>query len=76
MGIISSVRELQGSWPTYAAFARDVGVSEGAAQQWRLRKSIPPEHWSAVIRAATERGVKGVTIESLLNMRTNQGEAA
>lgn len=73
----SPVRELQKKWPTYAAFARSVGVSDGAAQQWRLRESIPPEYWPNVVSAAEAAGVHGITIESLLSMRTaHSSEAA
>lgn len=72
----SSVEKLQSRWTSYAAFARSVGVSEGAAQQWRIRGSIPPEYWPAVVEAAMRDGVAGVTVQSLLEMRTGRATHA
>jgi hypothetical protein len=71
-----SVEKLQSRWSSYAAFARSVGVSEGAAQQWRIRGSIPPEYWADVVDAAKRDGVQGVTIQSLLEMRTGRATHA
>ena len=67
-----SVRELQAQWPSYAVFARLVGVSEGAAQQWRRRDSIPPEYWPKVVKAANEQGLHNISIDALLAMRTER----
>lgn len=67
---------LQRRWPSYAEFARSVGVSEGAAQQWRIRGTIPPEYWEQVVKAADEDGVDGVTLQSLLRMRTEKASHA
>lgn len=76
MAKITSVEQLQSKWPTFAAFARDVGVEWGTAQQWRLRGSIPPKYWPAIVAAADDNKIKGVTVEALLAMRTKQDEAA
>ena len=76
MSKITSAEQLQSKWPTFAAFARAVGVEWGTAQQWRLRGSIPPKYWAAIVAAAEADKIKGVTINALLDMRTKQDEAA
>lgn len=52
-------------WPSLSALAGDIGVPYGVAKQWRMRNSIPPEHWQALIAAAKERRIAGVTADAL-----------
>ena len=70
---MDTVADLAARWPTFAAFADDVGVEWATAHQWRLRNRIPPAHWVAVINAAQARGFDDVTLESLFRM-TDQDE--
>ena len=46
-------------------FAREVGMSVGAAKQARRRDSIPAEWFSAIARAAEVRGFHDVTEATL-----------
>lgn len=46
-------------------FARAVGVAESHARTMKARDSIPPEYWQALVAAAHERGVEGVTLDLL-----------
>ncbi len=65
---MDTVSDLAARWPTFAAFADDVGVEWATAHQWRLRNRIPPVYWPALINAAKGRGFDDVTAESLLAM--------
>jgi hypothetical protein len=47
------------------AVARAVGVDVSAPYRWPER-GIPLRHWPAIIEMARERGVNGVTADSLL----------
>jgi len=35
---------------------------------WKSRNSIPARHWSAILRAARARGVRGITLKSLTQL--------
>jgi hypothetical protein len=59
---------IMGAWPTDAEFARDIGVKPNHGQVMKLRGSIPPTYWPAVVAAARARGIKGITIEKLAAM--------
>lgn len=48
-----------------AAFAREVGMSAGAAKQAKRRDSIAAEWFAATARAAQRRGLKEITIKRL-----------
>lgn len=54
---MKTVIEIIERWPTQADFADDCGVKWMTAHQWRLRNRIPPEHWPALVKAATRRGI-------------------
>lgn len=47
----ASVQDVIDRWPTLSDFARDAGVSYGAAKQMRRRSSIPVQYWPALIRS-------------------------
>lgn len=42
--------------------AKDIGQLGVTVRQWRNRKSIPVEHWAAIIQKAADRGHK-LTVE-------------
>jgi hypothetical protein len=60
-------------WPNRADFARDVDVSYQTARQWHARDGIPVRYWPAVIEAARERGLDGVTLEVLVASKAAAG---
>jgi hypothetical protein len=49
-------------------FGAAIGVSRNHAGAMKTRGSIPPEYWPALIAAAKERGIEGVTAESLMEI--------
>jgi hypothetical protein len=73
---MDTVSTLAARWPTFSAFADDVGVAWPTAHQWRLRNRIPPTYWPDVIAAAESRGFDGITAESLLAMTVAAEESA
>jgi hypothetical protein len=52
-------------WPSIAAFADDIGVSENTAKQMRTRNRVNAKYWPAMVAGAQVRGIKGVTLEAL-----------
>jgi hypothetical protein len=48
-----------------AKFADATGHKPGTVRLWKHRNSIPPEHFPSVVKAAREKRVRGVTLESL-----------
>lgn len=66
---IKTVDDLIGKWPTISEFARDIGIKPTHATVMKLRGSIPPDHWPAVVAAAEDRGIKGITLETLTELR-------
>lgn len=67
----STPRDLIGLWPSLQALADDLsstGVTILAVRKWAHRKRIPSEYWFAVVQAAAERGIKGVTLETLAEL--------
>lgn len=65
---ITTFRDVIERWPSLAAFARDIGVEEGTAKQWRSRSKIPAEYWSDIIVAAQERQIQAVTASLLCSL--------
>jgi hypothetical protein len=69
--IASTPRDLIALWPSLQALADDLsytGVTILAVRKWSHRKRIPSEYWFAVVNAAAERGIKGVTLEALAEL--------
>lgn len=63
-------------WDNLSAFAKDAGVSYGAAKQWRRRGSIPAERWSLIIEAASRRGFDDVTADALAAIAAEPAKVA
>jgi hypothetical protein len=61
-------------WPSLGEFAKDAGVSYGAAKQMRRRNSIPAEHWLAIITAAKARGMD-ISSELLITAHAKQNDS-
>lgn len=64
-----NVNFLIASWPSLGAFARDAGVSYGAAKQMRRRGSIPVDYWRALIESDQGREL-GLTSDILVSLHT------
>jgi len=56
------------------AFARVIGKGASTASEMKRNRSIPVDYWPAIIAAAGEAGIRGVTAERL--MQIHVGEAA
>jgi hypothetical protein len=59
------------SWPSLSDFAKDAGVSYGAAKQMRRRNSIPVQYWAALVIAAKARGQR-LTAADLMSAHAPQ----
>ena len=68
--------EVLSLWPSLTVLASDLGLPYGVVKQWRLRNSIPPAHWQAIVAAAQGRGIAGVTVEALAALAARRTEAA
>lgn len=71
-----SISALIDRWKTIAEFATDIGCGYEAARQMRMRNSIAPKHWDAVIDASKARDISGVTLGWLHRQRVSSGEVA
>jgi hypothetical protein len=63
-------------WPSISDFADDIGVVYGTAKAMRRRGSIPPPYWPKTVRAAKQRGLKGISLELLAEAAAKRGAAA
>lgn len=63
-------------WPSLAEFAADLSVAYGTAKAMRRRKSIPATYWPAIIKAAADREIAGVTLEALVGAVPAQDNTA
>jgi hypothetical protein len=71
-----TVRDIIEKWPSAADMARDIGLRRpGHGAMMKMRGSIPIQHWPRLVEAAAERGIQGVTFETLTlaHARTAQG---
>lgn len=65
---MQTVADLLTKWPTNSDFARDVGLDARHISMMKMRNSIHPRHWDAIIKAARKRGITGVSIDTLANV--------
>ena len=55
---MSCIDEIYSAWPSAAAMARDIGVSQVTVRQWRNRSgTIPVRYWNMIREKARDRGV-------------------
>ncbi|MCW5697328.1 MAG: hypothetical protein KIS96_11435 [Bauldia sp.] len=52
-------------WPSLSVFAEDINVAYGTAKAMRRRGTIPSEYWAAAVEKSAQRGIAGVTFETL-----------
>jgi hypothetical protein len=64
----STFRAVIDRWPSQAALADDVGVSEVRVQMWAFRDSVPPRLFPGLVTAAKRRGIEGITLELLFGL--------
>ena len=57
-------------------FGEAIGVHRTHAGTMQTRGSIPPKYWPALIKAAAERGIEGVTAESLMDLAVGKNAPA
>lgn len=72
------VASLMALWPSVSDFARDIGIAPTHAHVMKLRGSIPPAHWSAVVSAAEARGFSDVSMDvlaSFVSRRSSRSSA-
>lgn len=63
------IEETFGKTVTFAAV---IGKNPSTASEIKRRGSIPVEYWPAIVRAAAEAGVEGVTNDMLVDLHVNQ----
>jgi hypothetical protein len=66
---MKDARDLISKWDTVAKFAEAAGQPYERASQWHKRNCIASEHFPAVIKAAEDHGIDGVTFEFLHKIR-------
>lgn len=71
---MDTFRDLIARWPSVAEFGREIGVAYQTARKMNDRNSIRNAYWPAVIVAAKQRGIRGVSIEALARMSIGRGE--
>jgi hypothetical protein len=56
------------------ALAQILGLRDSHVRTMRARNSIPVEYWPALITAAADRGVPGVTFETMARLAAAKRE--
>lgn len=59
-----------------ASYAKAIGIQVFHARTMKQRGSIPPAYWSDTVKAAEERGLTDVTLESLAEAAQAKREPA
>lgn len=72
MGSFSAVIDAFGG---PAKFGRALGIPASHAGVMKHRESIPAEYWPAVVKAASEKGIDGVTFEGLALLAATKPES-
>ena len=73
---MKSHRDIIDLWPapSIRSFADDLGLKYSTAQVMRYRNSIASDHWAAVVKAAHDRGLKGISMELLAALKNAGGK--
>ena len=75
MSDLSSVAALIEAWPDLAAFARDAGVSYGAAKQMKRRGSVHVDYWPSLLASDRARELT-LTADELMRIHARTESAA
>lgn len=71
----TSIDELFKALGGPSKIARVIGKGSSTASEMKRRQSIPVQYWSALIDAAQENGVEGISYETLAQMHSARAEA-
>lgn len=76
--MVNSFAELIDTFGGPAKFGRAIGVAPNTAKKMRSRNSLNVTRFPAVVQAAQDRGIPGVTMKRLVELATErkQGEPA
>jgi len=69
---MNSIPELIDAFGGTSAFARAIGKGQSTASEMKRQNSIRVRHWPKVIRAAKDRGIKGVTADFLMRLHASE----
>lgn len=69
---MNSFSDLIGQWPSIQDFSADIGVVAAHGHTMAKRDSIPPDYWPATVKAAEKRGIAGVTLATLADLRSKR----
>lgn len=69
MKAVGSVEALIDRWPSLSDFARDAGVTYGAAKQMRRRGSIAIPYWRPLIESQKGQEI-GLTSDDLVSLHS------
>ena len=75
---MNTFRDVIDCWQSNQILADDIGEKLGTVRKWRVRDSIPPDKWEAVIDMARRRRIKGITAQLFIRLaaRRNGNQAA
>lgn len=65
---MKSFQEVMDLWPSRAAFMSDVQAKPVTVYAMYARDSIASKYWAAIVLAAQERGIDGVTLTRLASI--------
>lgn len=65
---MNSFRDVFDKFKGPARLADAIGIKAFHAQTMKTRDSIPPEYWPAIVTAAKQLGIEGVTAEALMEV--------
>lgn len=68
-----TVTDLFAAFGGPAEVARALSVKPSTASEMKRRRSVPVAHWPALVRAAADRGVDGVSYDVLVAMHVAPG---
>jgi hypothetical protein len=65
---MNTVEEVFAGFEGTSAFAGALGLNLSTASEMRRRSSIPVRYWPKLVDAARQRGVDGISYDSLVAM--------
>jgi hypothetical protein len=68
-----SFADVIGCWETAEQLGADIGEPGVNVRAWRNRNSLPPEHWTKLVDAATQRGFAAITYALLAQIAAAGG---
>lgn len=73
--MLNSHREIMSLWPSLNDLVSDLNeygphdVHKGHVSSFKNRDSLPPAFWPALVRAARQRRIRGVTLQRLADIK-------